>query len=201
MTDWLKWFKFVSFFVCVLWRLSQRGKKCSWVAQWGTYLMESLGTYCWANQWSGNLGWGSERGWMYLLMGIINKQEKRFFCSFVFWVKLRTIAQETASWELWGTAPEKQGFGHSFIFCQKKAYQTSQGGILSRFQETWKPNRSSGTEKVGMALAPGKEVLSSKQEQHWCPQERKHFIFVFFILNFLFSFGCAVSSLLHADFL
>lgn len=172
MTDWLKWFKFV-FLSCLCFVAceSKRGKKCLWVAQGGNYLMESLGMYCWANQWSGNLGWGSERGWMYLLMEIINKQEKSVFFWFVFWVKLRTIAQETASWELGGTVPEKQGLGHSFISCQKKPHQTSQRCILSRFQKTWKPNRSSGTQKAGMALAPGKEVLPSKQEQHWRPRK------------------------------
>lgn len=58
--------------------------------------------------------------------------------------------------------PEKQGFQHSLISYQKQV------------RETIKKKKSAWAQRVSRASAPGKEGLSSKEDQGG-----RHFIFIF----------------------
>ena len=71
------------------------------------------------------------------------------------------------------TASEKQGFQHSFMSCQNKEHQISQGYILSRFQKERKIPAC--TWWVSVALPPGKGVLS-EESRHQCPRKGGYFL-------------------------
>ena len=43
--------------------------------------------------------------------------------------------------------------------------------VRDTFLQDFRKTRSARTQPVGMALAPGKEVLSWKEDQHWHPRK------------------------------
>ena len=59
-----------------------------------------------------------------------NRKRKEFYLS-----QTKGYSLEASFLDNWVTVSEKQGFQHSFMSCQNKEHQISQGYIFSRFQK------------------------------------------------------------------
>ena len=113
------------------------------------------------------ISWWCDLGMLFMSMKIINKQSITVIEKSFIWAKLGTIVWKTASQITLRNCSRKAWFSAQFYVLSEQRTSNQSGIHFFKISKT----RSASTQRVSMALAPGKGVLSSKEDQHWHPRK------------------------------